>query len=92
MKRFIESENRGQGALLPEHLDDYVGQNNPVRIVDVFVDSSIWKLSISNAYNQQGRGDLLTTPQYFPSSISTATLTEYSPADDWKERPGETSS
>lgn len=38
MKRFIEGGNRGQGALLPEHLDDYVGENNPVRIVDVFVD------------------------------------------------------
>ena len=38
MKRFIEGGNRGQGALLPEHLEDYVGENNPVRIVDVFVD------------------------------------------------------
>lgn len=38
MKRFIEGEDRGQGALLPEHLDDYVTEENPVRVVDIFVD------------------------------------------------------
>jgi transposase len=37
MKRFIEGEERGQGTLLPEHLDDYVTEDNPVRVVDVFV-------------------------------------------------------
>jgi transposase len=38
MKRFIEGEDRGQGTLLPEHLDDYVAEDNPVRVIDVFVD------------------------------------------------------
>lgn len=38
MKRFIEGENRGQGTLLPELLDDYVADDNPVRVVDVFVE------------------------------------------------------
>ncbi|MFC0254619.1 transposase, partial [Massilia consociata] len=38
MKRYIEGEDRGQGTLLPEHLDDYVTEDNPVRAVDVFVD------------------------------------------------------
>jgi len=38
MKRFIEGEDRGQGTLLPELLDDYVAEDNPVRVVDVFVD------------------------------------------------------
>jgi hypothetical protein len=38
MKRFIEGGDRGQGTLLPEHLDDYVAEDNPARIVDVFVD------------------------------------------------------
>jgi transposase len=38
MKRFIEGEDRKQVTLLPECLDDYVGADNPVRIVDVFVD------------------------------------------------------
>lgn len=38
MKRFIQVEHRGQSVLLPESLDDYVADTNPVRVVDVFVD------------------------------------------------------
>jgi transposase len=38
MKRFIQGEDRTQGILLPELLDDYVADTNPVRVVDVFVD------------------------------------------------------
>jgi len=38
MKRFIEGEDRSQSTLFPEHLDDYVGEDNAVRVVDVFVD------------------------------------------------------
>jgi transposase len=38
MKRFIEGEDRSQVSLLPECLDDYIGQDNPVRVVDAFVE------------------------------------------------------
>lgn len=38
MKRFIEGEVRTQVTLLPECLDDYIDEDNPIRIVDVFVD------------------------------------------------------
>jgi transposase len=38
MKRFIQGEDRTQATLLPELLDDYVAETNPVRVVDVFVD------------------------------------------------------
>lgn len=38
MKRFIQGEHRGQSTLVPESLDDYVSDTNPVRVVDVFVD------------------------------------------------------
>lgn len=37
MRRFIQGENRTQVTLLPESLDDYVTDTNPVRVVDVFV-------------------------------------------------------
>ncbi len=37
MRRFIQGENRAQVTLLPESLDDYVTDTNPVRVVDVFV-------------------------------------------------------
>src|SRR5277367_5041872 len=38
MKRFIEGEDRRQAVLLPEYLDDYVSEENPVRVIDVFVE------------------------------------------------------
>jgi transposase len=38
MKRFVQGEDRTQGTLLPELLDDYITEQNPVRIIDVFVD------------------------------------------------------
>jgi transposase len=38
MKRFIEGEDRSQITLFPERLEDYVGEDNPVRVVDAFVD------------------------------------------------------
>jgi len=39
MKRFIEGENRSQSTLFPELLDDYIAEDNPVRVIDVFVNS-----------------------------------------------------
>jgi transposase len=38
MSRFIEGEDRSQATLLPEYLDDYIAEDNPVRAVDAFVD------------------------------------------------------
>ncbi len=38
MKRFIRGEDRQQVTMLPECLDDYIGEDNPVRVVDVFVE------------------------------------------------------
>jgi len=39
MKRFVEGEDRSQVTLLPECLDDYVAEDNPVRVLDVFIDA-----------------------------------------------------
>ena len=38
MKRFVEGEDRSQGTLFPERLDDWICEDNPVRVIDVFVD------------------------------------------------------
>lgn len=38
MSRFIEGENRYQSTLFPERVDDCVGEDNPVQVIDVFVD------------------------------------------------------
>jgi hypothetical protein len=38
MRRFVEEADRGQWTLLPECLDDFIDESNPVRVIDVFVD------------------------------------------------------
>src|SRR5712671_5714612 len=38
MRRFVEEADRGQCTLLPECLDDFIDESNPVRVIDVFVD------------------------------------------------------
>ncbi|MEE8343949.1 MAG: IS1182 family transposase [Woeseiaceae bacterium] len=38
MKRFIEGENRFQSTLFPESLEDYIADDNPVRVIDAFVE------------------------------------------------------
>src|SRR2546430_1479502 len=37
MKRFVEGTDRGQSTVVPECLEDWIGKDNPVRVVDVFV-------------------------------------------------------
>jgi len=39
MARYVEGRSRSQNFLLPESVDDYVDENNPVRVVEVFVDT-----------------------------------------------------
>src|SRR5205809_7739269 len=39
MRRFVEEADRGQSTLLPECLDDFIDESNPVRVIDVFVDA-----------------------------------------------------
>jgi transposase len=38
MKRFVEGEDRRQATLLPDTLEDYVAEDNPVRVIEVFID------------------------------------------------------
>src|SRR3546814_12447679 len=38
MKRFVEGKDRRQATLLPDSLEDYVTEDNPVRVIDVFID------------------------------------------------------
>jgi transposase len=39
MRRFVKEADRGQWTLLPECLDDFIDESNPVRLIDVFVDA-----------------------------------------------------
>jgi transposase len=38
MHRFIDGEDRMQQTLLPHCLEDYVGEENPVRVIEVFIE------------------------------------------------------
>src|ERR1700752_1396160 len=38
MRRFVEGVDRGQTTLFPECLEDWIGEDNPVRVVDGFVE------------------------------------------------------
>jgi transposase len=39
MKRFVQGADRSESTLLPECLDDWISAENPVRVIDAFVDT-----------------------------------------------------
>jgi transposase len=39
MRRFVEGVDRSQTTLFPESLDDWIDENNPIRVIDAFVDA-----------------------------------------------------
>ena len=39
MNRFIEGVDRSQTALFPDRLEDWIGEDNPARVIDAFVDA-----------------------------------------------------
>ena len=41
MADFVEGHDRAQSTLLPECLDDWVGESNPVRVIDAFVENLV---------------------------------------------------
>jgi hypothetical protein len=65
MARFVEGRSRSQNFLLPESVDDYVDENNPVRAVEVFVDAlDLAQLGFDRAVPAEtGR------PSYHPSTM-----------------------
>jgi transposase len=64
MKRFVEGIDRAQSTLFPECLEDWIGENNPVRVIDVFVDElNLAELGFSGV-DPEATG----RPSYHPSS------------------------
>ena len=52
MPRFIEGQDRQQVTLVPDCLDDFIVDNNPVRVIDAFVDGPIRDF-VCGAYHEE---------------------------------------
>src|SRR5210317_2313626 len=64
MSGFIEGEDRNQATLFPERIDDYVAEDSPVRVVDVFIDDlDVSGLGFRTEPNATGR------PSYQPKMM-----------------------
>ena len=65
MKRFIVGDDRNQVALLPECLDDFVDLDNPVRVVEAFVD----QLDLGGLGFERVDPEATGRPGYHPSLL-----------------------
>src|SRR5881396_555577 len=65
MKRFVEGADRGQSTLFPESLEDWIGEDNPVRVIDVFVDELDLAELGFNGVDPEATG----RPSYHPSVL-----------------------
>src|SRR5260370_2253284 len=65
MRRFVQGLDRGQSTLFPECLEDWIGEDNPVRGIDVFVDElDLAELGFSGV-DPEATG----RPSYHPSAL-----------------------
>ena len=65
MKRYVEGESRSQSTLFPESLDDYIAEDNPVRVVDVFVD----ELDLKDLGFEGAEPEATGRPSYHPATM-----------------------
>jgi transposase len=65
MTRFVVGDDRSQSTLFPERLDDYLGEDNPVRAIDVFVDElDLAKLGFGGV-----EPEVTGRPAYHPATL-----------------------
>ncbi len=65
MKRFVEGVDRGQSTLFPDRLEDWIGDDNPVRVIDVFVD----QLDLGSLGFDRVAPQATGRPSYHPSVL-----------------------
>ncbi len=65
MRRFVEGTDRGQSTLFPECLEDWIDENNPVQVIDVFVD----ELDLSELGFDGVAPEATGRPSYQPSVL-----------------------
>ena len=65
MKRFIEGENRFQSTLFPESLEDYIAEDNSIRVVDAFIN----KLDLKQLGFDRAEPSDTGRPGYLPATM-----------------------
>ena len=65
MTRFVVGDDRSQSTLFPERLDDYLGEDNPVRAIDVLVD----ELDLANLGFDGVEPEATGRPAYHPATL-----------------------
>ena len=65
MRRFVEGMDRGQSTLFPECLEDWIGEDNPVRVIDIFVD----ELNLTGLGFDGVAPEATGRPSYHPSVL-----------------------
>ena len=65
MKRFVEGVDRGQATLFPECLEDWIDEDNPVRVIDAFVE----KLDLSRLGFDGVAPEATGRPSYHPAVL-----------------------
>ena len=65
MKRFVEGADRGQSTLFPECLEDWIHEDNPVRVIDVFIE----ELDLAELGSDGVDAEATGRPSYHPSVL-----------------------
>ena len=65
MDRFIEGTDRSQVTLFPDRVEDWIDEDNPVRVVDAFVDA----LDLNDLGFERARSAATGRPGYHPSVL-----------------------
>jgi transposase len=65
VSRFIEEASRSQGVLLPETIEEYVAEENPVRVIDAFVEA----LDLAKLGFERVEPEATGRPGYHPATM-----------------------
>jgi transposase len=73
MKRFVEGVDREQATLFPDRLEDWIGDDNPVRVIDAFVP----ELDLGGLGFDRVEAQATGQPGYHPSDLLTLYIYGY---------------
>ena len=84
VKRYIEGEDRKQVTLLPECLDDFITEDNPVRIIEAFVE----ELDLASLGFEGAMPSATGRPSYHPAVLLKIYIYGYPESYSIEPSPG----